>query len=93
MSINLDVEVMDDILIWIKHKEGDELYSCFRVILNTNFVTDNILRIGQNELDLTKNVKSSKGFFIDFMFETGSSGSKSRLSEVWKEVQKSFKLQ
>ena len=60
---------MDDILISIRHSEGSQdLYPCFRILLNTNFVTENFIRINQNELDLTRNVKPLQGFWIDFMF-------------------------
>jgi hypothetical protein len=69
-SFTINKTVKDDFLLWMKHEHTKTIrYSCFRVLLNTNFITEPYVRLRKSDLDITKNIEVADNFFVDVYFE------------------------
>lgn len=55
-----------------KHFENnEERGSFFRVMFNTGFIYNNVLRFSERELDMSSEFLVGPDFFIDLIFERG----------------------
>ncbi len=71
------LKVSDDILIRCKHFYSNEIrYPIFRVMMNTGFMFDNVVRFYKRDLDFSANTFVNENFFIDIFFDLSQSNEK-----------------
>jgi len=67
-------EISDEIIIRCEHyKSEKERIPIFQININPSFISDDILRLTNKDIDISPEFKISDNFFIDIIF-TSSKG-------------------